>query len=72
MRKLLGTIYIPNATLEVTSKGAVAQDSDWSVIVAQSVKLSNAPTLVINTNYVGSGVPVPEGVGPSNGTVLKQ
>lgn len=72
VRKLLGTIYIPNATLEVTSKGAVAQDSDWSVIVAQSVKLSNAPTLVINTNYVGSGVPVPEGVGPSNGTVLKQ
>ncbi len=72
VRELLGTIYIPNATLDVTSQGAVAQDSDWSVIVAQSVKLSNSPTLVINTNYVGSGVPVPEGVGPGHGTVLKQ
>jgi Flp pilus assembly protein TadG len=72
VHELLGTIYIPNALLDVTSQGAVAQDSDWSVIVAQSVKLSNAPTLVINTNYVGSGVPVPAGVGPSQNTVLKQ
>jgi Flp pilus assembly protein TadG len=72
VRELLGTIYIPNATLDVTSQGAVAQDSDWSVIVAQSVKLSKSPTLVINTNYVGSGVPVPQGVGPGHGTVLKQ
>ncbi|MBP2161464.1 MULTISPECIES: TadE/TadG family type IV pilus assembly protein [Asticcacaulis] len=70
--QLLGTIYIPNATLEVTSQGSVAEDSDWSIIVAQAVRLKNGPTLVINNNYVGSGVPVPAGVGPSNGTVLKQ
>jgi Flp pilus assembly protein TadG len=70
--QLLGTIYIPNATLEVTSQGSVAEDSDWSIIVAKAVRLKNGPTLVINNNYVGSGVPVPAGVGPSNGTVLKQ
>ncbi len=70
--ELLGTIYIPNAVLEVTSQGNVAQDSDWSVIVAQSLQLKNGPTLVINNNYAGSGVPVPEGVGPESGVVLKQ
>lgn len=70
--QLLGTIYMPNATLEVTAKGSVAQDSDWSVIVARDIQLKNGPTLVINNRYVGSGVPVPAGVGPSNGTVLKE
>ncbi len=70
--QLLGTIYIPNATLDVSSTGNVAQDSDWSVIVAKKLTLSNGPSLVINTNYVGSGVPVPKGVGPNNATVLKQ
>lgn len=70
--KLLGTIYIPNATLNVTAKGNVAQDSDWSVIVAKKLTLSNGPILVINTRYAGSGVPVPEGVGPDTATVLKR
>ena len=70
--QLLGTIYIPNAQLQVTATGSVAQDSDWSIIVAKQLSLSNGPTLVINNNYVGSGVPVPKGVGPNNATVLKQ
>lgn len=70
--QLLGTIYIPNATLQVTSQGSVAQDSDWSIVVAKKLELKNSPTLVINTRYTGSGVPVPEGVGPRNATVLKQ
>lgn len=70
--KLLGTIYIPNATLDVTTSGNVAQDSDWSIIVAKRLTLSNGPTLVINKNYAGSGVPVPDGVGPMRVTRLMQ
>ncbi|ESQ91256.1 hypothetical protein ABAC460_06740 [Asticcacaulis sp. AC460] len=70
--QLLGTIYIPNATLQVTSQGSVNQDSDWSIVVAKKLELKNSPVLVINTRYSGSGVPVPEGVGPRNTTVLKQ
>ena len=63
--KLLGTIYIPNAELDVQTTGDVAEDSAWSIIVASSLKLEKGPNLVINTGYVGSGVPVPEGVGPN-------
>ncbi|HTN41434.1 MAG TPA: pilus assembly protein TadG-related protein [Asticcacaulis sp.] len=62
--QLLGTIYIPNANLVVDTPGNVAQNSAWSVIVAKTLTLKQNPVLVINNNYTGSGVPVPEGVGP--------
>jgi Flp pilus assembly protein TadG len=67
VRELLGTIYIPNAHLVVSTSGNVAQDSAWSVIVAETVELEDDPVLVINTGYAGSGVPVPDGVGPNAG-----
>ncbi len=63
--QLLGTIYIPNAQLVIDTTGNVAQDSAWSIIVADSIQMQHNPNLVINTNYIGSGVPVPDGVGPS-------
>ena len=67
VRELLGTIYIPNAELQVSAAGSVAEDSAWSVIVARRLTLSKNPVLVINKNYAGSGVPVPTGVGPRSG-----
>lgn len=67
VRELLGTIYIPGSELYISAAGNVAQDSAWSVIVAKSITLANNPVLVINKNYAGSNVPVPEGVGPSSG-----
>jgi Flp pilus assembly protein TadG len=63
--KLMGTIYIPGAELKVSTAGNVAQDSAWSIIVANRITLEKNPILVINSGYVGSGVPVPEGVGPN-------
>ena len=66
--KLLGTIYLPNATLLVDSAGAVAEDSKWSVVVAKNIKLDQGATLVINTDYAGSAVPVPLGVGDKGST----
>ncbi len=70
--ELLGTIYIPSAELDINTTGNVAQDSAWSIIVADSIKMNNNPNLVINSNYVGSGVPVPTGVGPSKKVTLVQ
>jgi len=67
VRELLGTIYIPGSELYISAAGNVAQDSAWSVIVAKSITLDKNPILVINKNYAGSNVPVPEGVGPSSG-----
>ena len=71
--KLLGTIYIPGAELKVSTAGNVAQDSAWSIIVADTITVEKNPVLVINSGYGGSGVPVPDGVGPkrNNATLSK-
>ena len=65
--KLLGTIYLPSARLVINAPGTVAETSKWSVVVAKDVALSNNASLVINTDYAGSGVPVPFGVGDKAG-----
>lgn len=68
--KFLGTIYVPNATLRIDGAGnKVANESAWTVIVAKSLKLQGSPKLVVNSNYGGSAVPVPGGVGPRSGSV---
>lgn len=65
--KLLGTIYLPMTRLIVSSTGEVAEGSQWSVIVARNINLSNNARLVINSDYEGSPVPVPIGVGNQAG-----
>lgn len=63
-RQLEGAIYVPDATLQVTGNGnQVAEQSAWTVVVAQALQLSGSPNLVINANYANSSVPVPGGVG---------
>lgn len=70
-RRLLGTIYIPKATLEVSgSASKIADQSAWTVIVADAIHMKGSPNLVINSNYAGSSVPVPAGVGKNRGVVL--
>ncbi len=64
---LLGTIYLPNAELLINAPGTVAEDSKWSVVVAKDIILDKNARLVINTDYAGSGVPVPLGVGDKAG-----
>ncbi|MEO6338877.1 MAG: pilus assembly protein TadG-related protein [Caulobacteraceae bacterium] len=65
-RRLLGTIYVPAATLLVQGeRNQVADQSAWTVIVAETVQLAGGSNLVINHDYAGSSVPVPKGVGPA-------
>lgn len=65
--KLLGTIYLPMTRLQVSATGEVAEGSQWSVIVARNINLSNNARLIINSDYEGSPVPVPTGVGNQAG-----
>jgi Flp pilus assembly protein TadG len=70
-RRLLGTIYIPSATLAISgTANKVADQSAWTVIVADSIQMKGSPNLVINSNYAGASVPVPAGVGRNRGVVL--
>lgn len=61
--ELLGTIYMPSSHVVVNSAADVAEDSQWSVVVARNINLSKQAQLVINADYDGSPVPVPLGVG---------
>lgn len=67
VESLLGVIYVPSARLIVEGAADVARDSAWTVIVAKEVQMRGSPSLFINANYDGSGVPVPDGVGPRTG-----
>lgn len=65
---LHGTVYLPAAALLISGKGnKVADQSPWTVIVAQKLTTSGSANLVINSNYSTSSVPVPPGVGSIGG-----
>jgi Flp pilus assembly protein TadG len=69
-RRLLGTIYIPSARLLVAGNNRIADQSAWTVIVAEGIEIQGASNLVINHDYASSSVPVPKGVGPGTGVKL--
>jgi len=65
-RKLIGTIYLPNAGLTVNGNNTrIADQSPWTVVVARRIRTQGSANLVINANYGASSVPVPAGVGPA-------
>jgi hypothetical protein len=66
-RNLIGTIYLPNGNLIVDANNDVAKESAYTAIVVRQLILKRSPNLVLNTDYNGTTVPVPEGLGPSNG-----
>lgn len=65
-RLLHGTIYMPQATLDVSGSGnKVADQSPWTVVVVKQLAVSGSANLVINSSYGTSTIPVPSGVGSS-------
>jgi hypothetical protein len=66
---LLGTIYLPSGRLIIDSKRPVAAKSAYTVVIARRIELFEGPNLVLNTNYSGTDIPVPKGVGPVGRTV---
>ena len=46
----------------------VGDRSDWTAIVVEKLHITNGARLSIQSNYDLSSVPVPQGIGPDNGT----
>ncbi|MCE1238046.1 MAG: pilus assembly protein [Hyphomicrobiales bacterium] len=70
-RMLLGTIYLPVNRLHVAANKPVADQSAYTIVVANQFTLSEGPTMVLNTNYDQTNIPVPTGIGPNgNRTAL--
>lgn len=69
-RNMLGTIYLPVNKFYVAANAPVADQSQWTVVVVNQFALSEGPTMVLNTNYGSTDIPVPNGVGPGGATQL--
>lgn len=66
---LLGTIYLPNGRFFAGGEKPVAQNSAYTIVVARKIDLSAGPTMVLNSNYSATDIPVPDGVGPLSQSV---
>lgn len=70
-RMLLGTIYLSRGRLHISASKPVADQSAYTIVVARMFTLSEGPTMVLNSNYGATNIPVPAGVGPNaNRTAL--
>ncbi len=69
---LTGTIYLPNGNLIVDPTATVGEKSAYTAIVAKRLIVQNGPTLVLNTNYNMTPVPVPEGIKVAADVLLVQ
>lgn len=67
--RLLGTVYLPVSRLKIDSRSDVADQSAYTVIVASQIEIKGA-NLVVNSDYGGTDVPVPEGLGPNSSMVM--
>ena len=70
-RNLVGTFYLPSSTLTIDAKNPIADQSDFTVIIARKFDMKNGPELVLNTDYESSPIPVPAGVGNNSRPLVK-
>jgi Flp pilus assembly protein TadG len=71
-RKLTGTIYMSKGRLRIDPNTSVAADSAYTAIIVNEVEIDEGPTLVLNSDYGGSNVPVPEGIRLTAQVVLSE
>ena len=70
-RRLVGTMYLPKSKLLIDADNPVADQSEYTVIIAREFELREGPELVLNTDYAASTIPVPEGVGNNIDTKIR-
>jgi hypothetical protein len=64
-RMLLGTIHLPRGSLLIGATAPIADQSAYTIVVVRQFILTEGPTMVLNSNYGATDVPVPNGVGPN-------
>ena len=69
-RRLVGTIYLPKGTLKVTGASKFADASEWTAIIARDVEVTNGPSILLNSDYAASNIPVPTGISAETGRIF--
>jgi len=65
-RYMVGTIYIPKGTLKVDAAAPVSDQSEYTAILANRIRILGDSNLFLNTDYDATDVPTPFGVGPKD------
>ncbi len=58
---LEGVVYLPNGKILINSGSNFGDNATWSIFIAEEFEINSDSTLVLNTNYEGSTVPLPAG-----------
>jgi Flp pilus assembly protein TadG len=72
VRELTGTIYLPKGDLSIDPNAPIAEESAYTAIIVQKLKLSEGPELVLNSDYSSTSVPLPKGVNYQPTVVLSK
>ena len=59
---MVGTIYLPQGHLLIGGSSKVGGQSAYTAIVARTLEVADGPTIVLNTDYDATDVPVPDGI----------
>ncbi len=59
---LEGTVYLPNGKVMINSGGTLGGDAAYSIFIAKEFEINSDSTLVMNSDFGGSGVPLPSGL----------
>lgn len=61
-RVMVGTVYVPKGELIIDASNPIADQSAYTAVVADKVRIYGGPHLVLNTKYSDTDVPVPDGI----------
>jgi Flp pilus assembly protein TadG len=70
-RELTGTIYLRQGALLIDSTRPIADLSPYTIMVVETLDLYDGPNLVLNSNYSGTAIPIPAGLGPIGGKQVR-
>ncbi len=70
-RLLTGTIYLKQGLLLIDSTKPIADLSPYTIMIVQKLDLFDGPNLTLNSNYNGSKIPVPAGLGVAGATQVR-
>ncbi len=61
VRSLLGTIYLPLDDLLIDTTMPISEEAAFTILIIDNLKMRQSPSLVLNTDYAATSVPVPDG-----------
>jgi len=61
VKRLLGTLHLPSDIVEVNTSRPISSEAAFTIVVTGKLVMQTSPTLVLNTDYAATNVPVPKG-----------